>query len=153
LFGSPQYPGQLYFDNVELSQIYRDLLTALGKEDRLAARQAVAGRRTAVMLSRQRRAARPDHLFTNELVWASLPLTGRIVGEVISGAGQDAQASRDDLALLWGALGLVTHLGRARSRGLGQCTVEVISFAVAGVPFTTADLAATLQMLGEGATR
>jgi hypothetical protein len=153
LFGSPQYSGQLHFDNVELPDSYRELLAALAEDDRLAARRAITGQRTYVMLSRRRRAARPDHLFTNELVWADLPLSGRIVGEVIGRAGQSATVLGADLALLWGALSLVTHLGRARGRGLGRCAIEVSSFQVSGASFTAADYAAALRTFTRGAGR
>jgi CRISPR/Cas system CSM-associated protein Csm3 (group 7 of RAMP superfamily) len=149
LFGSPQFPGQLHFDNVQLPAHYRELLAQLAREDRLTARRAVTESRTGVMLSRRRRAARPEHLFTYELVRTDLPLAGRIVGEVIGREGQDAIALQDDLVLLWGALGLVTHLGRARGRGLGRCSIEVTSVEAAGQPFTAADYAAALCVLKE----
>ena len=145
LFGSPQFPGQLHFDNVQLPEHYRELLTALAERDPLAARQAITQPRTGVMLSRRRRAARPEHLFTYELVRTDLPLSGRIVGEVIGREGWSAQDLREDLALLWGALKLVTHLGRARGRGLGRCSIEVTSVEVDGQPFTAEDYASTLS--------
>lgn len=147
LFGSPQFPGQLHFDNVQLPETYRDLLDYLAEQDRLAARRATTQRRTNVMLSRRRRAARPDHLFTNELVRCDLLLSSRIVGEVIGREGQGAADLGGDLALLWGALRLVTHLGRARGRGLGRCAIEVESLQVAGEPFTEGDYAVALGTL------
>jgi len=147
LFGSPQFPGQLHFDNVQLPEHYRKLLTALAERDPLAARRAVTKPRTGVMLSRRRRATRPEHLFTYELVRTDLPLSGRIVGEVIGREGWNGQDLREDLALLWSALKLVTHLGRARGRGLGRCFIEVTSVEVAGQPFTAADYASALRAL------
>ena len=150
LFGSPQFPGQLYFDNVQLPDPYRKLFKEMMDQDRLVARRATTQRRTNVMLSRRRRAARPDHLFTNELVRADLPLSGRIRGEVIGREGADAAMLRDDLALLWGALQVVTHLGQARSRGLGHCAITVASLQVGGASFTEADYAAALRQLGGG---
>jgi CRISPR/Cas system CSM-associated protein Csm3 (group 7 of RAMP superfamily) len=147
LFGSPQFPGQLHFDNVQLSDAYRALLDELTQQDPLAARQAVTERRANVMLSRRRRAARPDHLFTQELVRTDLSLSGQIVGEVVGREGWTAHDLRRDLALLWGALGLVTHLGRARGRGLGRCSIEVTSVEVSGHPFTAEDYASALHVL------
>lgn len=147
LFGSPQFPGQLHFDNVQLPEDYRRLLEEMDKRDPLTARRATTQRRTHVMLSRRRRAARPDHLFTNELIRHDLPLSGHIVGYVIDREGVDT-ATPVDLALLWGALCLVTHLGRARSRGLGRCAIAIESLHVDGEPFTEADYAAALNDLG-----
>lgn len=147
LFGSPQFPGQLHFDNVQLPEDYRRLLEAMDQQDPLTARRATTQRRTHVMLSRRRRAARPDHLFTNELIRHDLPLSGHIVGNVIDHEGVDT-ATDTDLALLWGALRLVTHLGRARSRGLGRCAISVTSLHIDGEPFTAANYAAALDDLG-----
>lgn len=150
LFGSPQFPGQLFFDNVHLPDDYRRLLTELKEQDRLLARQATTQRRTHVMLSRQRRASRPDHLYTNELVQADLPLGGHISGQVVGGQGQAVPASENDLALLWGALRLVTHLGRARSRGLGRCTIHVVQMQINGSTCQETDCGQMLQALGGG---
>lgn len=151
LFGSPHFPGRLYFDNVQLPDAYRKLLTEMHQQDRLVARQAMTLRRTHVMLSRRRRAARPNHLFTNELTRSDLPLSGRVVGEVIGRAGAAATELQDELALLWGAMRLVTHLGRARGRGQGHCAIAVTSLQVAGAALTAEDYAAALRQLAGGA--
>lgn len=151
LFGSPHFPGQLHFDNVQLPEPYRLLLAELAGQDPLASRRALTEFRTGVMLSRRRRSARPEHLFTYELTRADLPLSGQIVGEVIGRAEWNAQDLRKDLALLWGALRLVTHMGRARGRGLGRCAFEVTSVEAAGHPFGVADYTAALQALQEEA--
>lgn len=151
LFGSPHFPGQLHFDNVLLSEAYRQILKSLAQEswERLEVRRGVTESRTSVMLSRRRRAAHPDHLFTYELLRADLPLSGRIVGEVIGRQRWSGRDLRADLALLWSALKLVTHLGKGRSRGLGRCSIEVVGIEVAGQPFTKDDYAVALQAFSE----
>lgn len=139
IFGSPHFPGGLHFDNVSLPDDYRRLLKTLREMDELGARQATTERRTYVMLSRRRRSARPDHLFSHELLRADVPLHGKIQGEIIGRVGQAAPAIAEDIVLLRGSLELITHLGRARARGLGWCEVEVESMRVAGLPVVDHD--------------
>jgi CRISPR/Cas system CSM-associated protein Csm3 (group 7 of RAMP superfamily) len=149
-FGSPQFSGQLYFDNVELPDAYQTLLAEMRQQDQLAARQAMTLRRTHVMLSRRRRSARPNHLFSQEMIRADLPLSGCIVGEVTGRTGADTARLQEDLALLWGAIQLVTHLGRARGRGLGQCALVVTSLQVGGETFSGEAYATALRQLAGG---
>lgn len=150
LFGSPQFPGTLYFDNIVLPDLYQKILRFMHKHKKpLLARQAMTQKRTHVMLSRRRRAALPDHLFTNELIRADLPLKGAVRGHLPH--SQKAQTVKRDLALLRGALGLITHIGRARSRGLGYCDIHVVSFMIDGQSFTNAEYEQALQQLGEEA--
>jgi len=125
IFGSSQRAGRFYFDNVQLPSLYKDLLADVHKYDPVRSRELTTDRRTQVMLSRQRRSARPDHLFTSELMQPDLPLTGSIVGNIVGQGDDETVDIPAEAALLWGALESITHMGKSRSRGWGRCSIGV----------------------------
>lgn len=139
LFGGRQFPGRVHFDNIQLPQSYRTLLENMANTHPLLARQATTQQRTHVMLNRRQRTARPDHLFTNELVNAHLPFIGQIAST--------APAGLEDLAILWGALRLITHIGRARGRGLGRCTLTPTHLTLNNTPYNQDHCIQTLKTL------
>ena len=70
-----------------------------------------------VSLSRRRRVAEDARLFTTELFLPGIPLT-------FSGLWE-ARLNLRELALVEAGLGVITALGRAKSGGLGWCTIRV----------------------------
>jgi CRISPR/Cas system CSM-associated protein Csm3 (group 7 of RAMP superfamily) len=147
IFGSPQIAGRFYFENVQLPTLYQDLLADVRKYDPIRARNLTTDRRTQVMLSRRRRSAHPDHLFTFELMQPDLPLSGRIEGH-LSSLADDQMLPREAL-LLWGALESITHMGKSRARGWGRCSLHAELFWQ-GQPVDRRQYAEALRQLGGG---
>ncbi|MEE8389974.1 MAG: RAMP superfamily CRISPR-associated protein [Anaerolineae bacterium] len=69
-----------------------------------------------VSISRRRRVAEDAHLFTTELFLPGIPLTFSSVWE--------ARLCLQELALVEAGLGAITALGRAKTGGLGWCTIR-----------------------------
>jgi CRISPR/Cas system CSM-associated protein Csm3 (group 7 of RAMP superfamily) len=107
IFGSPWYPAPLQFDDLEL-------IGPAGVIDMLeiTVQPAFATeRRYGVAVSRRRRVAEDQLLYSREIFLPGAPLEfgGAITGRV----------EQSGLALLWAAARMMCNLGGARSGGLG----------------------------------
>jgi CRISPR/Cas system CSM-associated protein Csm3 (group 7 of RAMP superfamily) len=109
IFGSPWYPASLQFDDLELTGP-ADVIEML----EITVPPAFAtGRRYGVAVSRRRRVAEDQLLYSREVFLPGAPLefggAGAITGRV----------EQSGLALLWAAARTLRNLGGARSGGLG----------------------------------
>jgi CRISPR/Cas system CSM-associated protein Csm3 (group 7 of RAMP superfamily) len=105
IWGSPWVAGSVY---------PADLTLARPPELGDAAPPSVV--RYNVSISRRRRVAEDARLFTTELFLPGIPLTFSSVWE--------ARLSLQELALVEAGLGAITALGRAKTGGLGWCTIR-----------------------------
>ena len=115
IFGAPQWPGMLSFENADLPKEISGILKTLDLNSRSTSSHAQNyGRllRTGIGIDRKLRVVVPSRLFTNECVDIKIPFTGKIIGELPSNSPTDL-----DIALLLAALKSITHLGGARGRG------------------------------------
>ena len=123
IFGSPQIPGNLYFDNVVLHEDIQKVLEVLDDDLRshhLAPKAALSfgqNIRTNVALDRRTRTSLADHLFSTESVGKPLIFRGSIRAE------ECAALTERDTACLVLVLQQITHLGGARGRGMGRCEI------------------------------
>ena len=119
VFGHPRGRSPLRFQDVRLAEARRDV-------------------RTSVSLSRYRRTAYEERLFSTEVAW-SPRLESTVKG--FFDTGIEAQQAA---ALLWLGARTGFALGAARSRGLGWLTLEHFSAAVDRQPVALTELSTIL---------
>jgi CRISPR/Cas system CSM-associated protein Csm3 (group 7 of RAMP superfamily) len=120
VFGAPRIRSRLRFEDAVLEEPITDA-------------------RTGVSLSRYRRTAYEERLFSTEVVW-SKTLTARASGW-LPGREEAAQT----MALLWLAASMGSALGAARSRGLGRVTLEAFAAFCDGAPVQLDELRAVCE--------
>jgi CRISPR/Cas system CSM-associated protein Csm3 (group 7 of RAMP superfamily) len=123
LFGVEGMAGSLFFDNLVLSDAWRNLFNVV-RSQAGELRPLLTQPRTNVTLSRLRGIALEQRLFTVETVPAHFSFIGAIHGSlaetdrILTIAGVTLPR---DLVLLVAACRTLTHLGGRKSRGLGRC--------------------------------
>ena len=140
VFGSIRQAGALFFSDLRLVDDQADLAKLDGGRLQPLFEHAV---RTNVMISRPRGVAFERHLFTTEVGTPELYLGGRISGEMMSHGRTltvGGQIVPQDLALLLAAMGMVTHIGGRKSRGMGRCRLEIGSLTMDGDPIDVGSL-------------
>lgn len=120
VFGAPRMRSPLRFEDAVLEEPITDV-------------------RTGVSLSRYRRTAYEERLFSTEVAW-SKTLTARASG-LLPGREEAAQA----MALLWLAASMGSALGAARSRGLGGVRLETFAASCDGAPVQLGELRAVCE--------
>lgn len=134
VFGSIREGGTLFFSDLQMVDDQADLAKLDGGRFQPLFEHAI---RTNVMISRPRGVALERHLFTTEVGTPELYLTGDVSGEMMSRGRTlkvGGQTVPQDLALLLAAMGMVTHIGGRKSRGLGRCRLEITDLTVDGNP-------------------
>ncbi len=135
IFGSRFTPGQLYFDDAQMSESSRELFEADKKLDFLKPKLQAwqVERRTQVSLSRVTRTAQSGLLFTSEYGVPNLSFTGSIVG-LLAGfpLNSDDGKGTYSLLLLLAGLKSLDRLGGSRSSGAGQVKCQLIDCKVDG---------------------
>lgn len=126
LFGATQVPGTLHFRNAHLDEQLQQLLWQLDNQMEEQGRSAKASleygseQRTNVSLDRRRRTALSGRLFSGEVVSPHVIFFGQIDGHL-----PQSDNPYQDVAMLVAALGMISHLGSGRGRGLGTCRFVV----------------------------
>lgn len=142
MYGSTQRAGALWFGNAHLIAELKDYI-ATHDQDRRKRPFYESQVRSNVQISRWRGIAQQQLLFTTEIASPELVFTGKITGWIdthgrtltLNGAQQPA-----DLGLLVAGLGLITHLGGRKSRGLGCCRFDISNISVDGQPLLRDDV-------------
>jgi len=134
LFGSTIRPGSLFFSDLHLAGEVASLAQwqRQKSEERLGL-LFESQNRTQVMVSRRRGVALEKHLFTMEVGGPELAFSGSISGWLEPMDREmfvEGQNMPSDLAFLVGSLGMVTHIGGCKSRGLGRCQIDVLTLRV-----------------------
>jgi hypothetical protein len=114
IFGSPWYPAPLQFDDLGLTGP-ADVVEMLDNTRQSA---FATERRYGVAVSRRRRVAEDQLLYSREVFLPGVPLE---FGGAITGC-----VERSGLALLWAAGRTLHNLGGARSGGMGWGSVAFI---------------------------
>lgn len=149
-FGAAQWPAALYFSDVALDSLLRQLLLSLDDTARAARRRPQAGKtfgrgvRANTAIDRRTRTAYPGHLFTHEVIGPSVSFTGRVEGAI-----RNPDPNHSETALLVAALESITHLGGAKGRGTGRCLVTVETITIDGTDVGRAELLGRLFAAGE----
>ncbi len=116
VFGHPRGKSPLRFTDVFLAE-------------------PLTGVRTQASLSRRRRTAYEERLFSTEVAWS------RTLRAEIDGIFEDEVSAGEAAALLWVAAKSGFALGAARSRGLGWVRLDRISVTRDGREMTESELA------------
>ena len=131
IFGAPAQPSTLYWHRASLTQDWvKALHSGMDAESGAVFGQTIT--RTQVQLSRKRGLAAEARLFTSEfaaegLMFEATPaLTGHLALTPITGA--DDPDVYYELVLLLAGLKMIGALGGGRSRGAGQCEIELPKF-------------------------
>lgn len=151
IFGAAQWPGRLHFADSHLDPRLANLLASLdhlehSRQDTSSPAAGLAfGRvvRSNTAIDRRRRVVLPGRLFTYEAIDSTVTFVGTIEGEI-----RDAAADHGEIALLVAALESITHLGGAKGRGMGRCTITAHPVRVDGVEIERASLGNALNALG-----
>jgi CRISPR/Cas system CSM-associated protein Csm3 (group 7 of RAMP superfamily) len=132
VFGSVRQSGALFFSDLRLVENQSDLAQLEGGRYRPLFEHET---RTNVMISRPRGVAFEQRLFTMEAGAPELYLVGDVTGR-LEPCGRtltmQGRAVPEDLGILVAAMGLVTHLGGRKSRGLGRCDLEPMNLTLDG---------------------
>ncbi|MHC1733396.1 MAG: RAMP superfamily CRISPR-associated protein [Bacteroidales bacterium] len=137
IFGAPQIPGDLYFNNAVLQTDIQKVISQLDKDRRKENRSSLAAEgygqniRTNNAIDRKTQTTLVDHLFSFEAVGDPLVFSGQIEG------GRKASITKYDAAVLVAILQFTTHLGGTRGRGLGRCEITVDEARVDGCSIMT----------------
>ncbi len=144
IFGSRYRPGELYFDDLKLSQDSRQLFQdRTGRSDyRLQTQE-----RTQVSLSRQTGTARPQFLFSSEFGLSDLVFVGEISGYVSDLPIDAAPETTYAIVLLIAGLLSLDRLGGNKSTGAGKCRVEITNLKLNGQQHNPAQLIEHLDEL------
>ncbi len=126
VFGSPRGRSPLRFADVRLEGSAQDV-------------------RMNVALSRRRRTAYEERLFSTQVAWPT-SLEG-----CVRGIFPSPEQARRAAALLWLGTRTGLALGAARSRGLGWLELQAFSAEVDGSPLTNESLAEEVRTLVTGA--
>lgn len=148
LFGSQHQEGNLFFSDARLLEDYRRLEEI---EEDIELREEMRflfelERRTNVRISRPRRVAKEEQLFTSELAAKGLSFTSEIWGDFEPERPLLNGSIPQELALLVGSIKLMTHIGGRKSRGSGRCNFYAEKILVDNDPV---DLNVVLQGLKE----
>lgn len=122
VFGSPWQRSPLRFFDAELTNIPRDV-------------------RMSVSLSRHRKTAYEERLFSLEVAW------GSIWAAKVQGLFPKSDKAEQAAALLWASARMGYAIGAARSRGLGWLCLKEFRATVDGKPCEDVALAETLKAL------
>jgi CRISPR/Cas system CSM-associated protein Csm3 (group 7 of RAMP superfamily) len=149
IFGSRFTPGQLYFDDAQMSKSTRELFET--DQDHLKSKFKAwqVERRTQVSLSRATRTAQSGLLFTSEYGVSSLSFVGSIVG-LLAGFPLDSDEGDKgtySLLLLLAGLKSLDRLGGSKSGGAGQIACQLTDCKVDGHVVLPNDLIERLDEL------
>lgn len=120
VFGSPRTKSPLRFEDAVLDEAITDV-------------------RTGVSLSRYRRTAYEERLFTIEVAWS------KTLATKVSGFFASRDKAVQAIALLWLAAKAGWALGAARSRGLGWVKLEAFTASCDGALIREGELQAIVQ--------
>lgn len=151
VFGAAQWPGTLHFADANLDPLLQTLISSLDRplgqnEDSFQPQAGLAfGRltRTNTAIGRRRRVVLPGRLFTFETIDSSVTFIGSITGDIYG-----LSADYREIALLVAALESITHLGGAKGRGMGRCTITVHPVKVNGTAVDRATLNEAIASIG-----
>ncbi len=134
IFGSRFMPGQVYFDDAQMTQSTRDLFETDTEHLKSKLQAWQVERRTQVSLSRATRTAQSGMLFTSEYGVPNLIFEGSIVG-LLAGfpLGSDkGNKGTYSLLLLLAGLKSLDRLGGSKSSGAGQVVCQLTDCKVDG---------------------
>lgn len=133
IFGSKFHPGMLYFNNAELSEDDKEIFdgpVAGGTEPHLSLQTETL---TQTSMSRRLGVVKQRSLFNTEYGINKLSFKGRIFGMLqgisISESGIESRGT-DSLLLTLAGLLMIENLGSDRTRGAGNCKVNITSLMV-----------------------
>lgn len=149
LFGAAQWPGLLHFADSNLDPLLQNLLSSLDHPPNREPFRPEAGLaygrliRSNTAIDRRRRVVLPGRLFTYEAIDSSVTFDGNIEGDI-----RNPSSDYRELALLVVALEAITHLGGAKGRGMGRCTITAHPIRVDGAVIDRATLNTSLAAIG-----
>lgn len=134
IFGSPIYPGTLYFDDARQDDSEKERYDSRDKE---GVRQYLNIQKdvyTQVRLARPTRTAVEGALYTSEFGARGLVFHGNITGSLACFALDESDASKPtySLLLLLAGLRFMERIGGNKSTGKGQCECRIGEVSVGG---------------------
>ncbi|HTK10293.1 MAG TPA: RAMP superfamily CRISPR-associated protein [Ktedonobacteraceae bacterium] len=130
IFGSPQYPGPIFFEDAYLTKDERDLLDKdLTKN---SASDLQTSSYTQVHLERPARTSVQGALYTSEFGLRNFLFQGKIEGSLncMPAPGFASPGPTCSLLLLLAGLHMIERLGGNKSTGKGACTFEIKKLAL-----------------------
>lgn len=128
LFGEENLQGLIYFSPWQLSE---EMVSLFNQVDTTHLFDV----KSSNQIIRSRKVAKPEHLFTHEIVKNNMEWCGEISGTV-NGINSEAEISNELLLLLF-SIKNVKAIGGKRRSGTGACTVEIITVEVGNKTYST----------------
>ncbi|MGC9396911.1 MAG: RAMP superfamily CRISPR-associated protein [Anaerolineae bacterium] len=149
IFGSRFTPGQLYFDDAQMSESSRALFEVDKNREHLKSKFKAwqVERRTQVSLSRTTRTAQSGLLFTSEYGVRDLQFEGSVLG-LLAGFPLDSGeggVGTYSLLLLLAGLKSLDRLGGSKSSGAGKVECQLTDCCVDGQSISTDGLIKRLE--------
>lgn len=134
IFGSPMYPGTLYFDDARQNETEQERYNSQDKDGVRRYLDIQKDVYTQVRLDRPTRTAVEGALYTSEFGARGLAFHGNITGSLTCFAidQQDASKPTYSLLLLLAGLRFIERLGGNKSTGKGQCECKITEVRMNG---------------------
>lgn len=137
LFGSNYTEGALHFHNAQLKDEFRSVLDKKNPIDM----KYQTNLRTNNKINRYTRTTEKGHLFTTEAGEKGFVFDGTIIGcfDVVI-CEESEYKTPLELFLLMSGLHLVNNIGGQKSRGMGNCKVEISKIMIDGIQYNPSNI-------------